>query len=80
MRCRCLCEIPLEQVTRTRCLYGLVAAAAAAEEEVAASPSTLAAPASEVRLRLRVCLVNEAGGMAIGRLAWSVRTGEADDT
>lgn len=77
MRCRCLCEIPLEQVTRTRCLYGLVAVAEE-EDEVAASPSPLAAPASEVRLRLRVCLVNEAGGMAF--LSCSVCQGEADET
>lgn len=68
MRWRCLCEIPLEQVTRTRCLYGF-------EEVVAASPSTASAgaAASEFRLRLRVCLVNEAGGILYWRVDSAAR-------
>lgn len=61
-------------------MYGLVAAAAAEDDEVVASPpSSLAAPASEVRLRLRVCLVNEAGGIAMA-VSRGECTGEADET
>lgn len=65
MRCLCLCEIPRELVTSTRCLYGLFGAFVA--EALASSAS-----ASAMRLRFRVCFVREAGGMVRVLTRWRV--------